>query len=117
MPFLYNKRKFDIRSYALVTVVANDFKVYWYEEGYIRTSCKVFTLSNIKSKYIHLTNDAVQKNSNEYGKFEPGNKISFEVLAKYIEKNVENSNFNNDIYPQMVKLATDVFKSTYNKLH
>jgi len=34
-------------------------KAYWYQEGYIRTSCKEFNLKNIKDKFIHLTNDAV----------------------------------------------------------
>jgi tubulin--tyrosine ligase len=27
---------------------------------------------------IHLTNDAIQKYSENYGKFEPGNKLSFD---------------------------------------
>lgn len=40
MPFLYNKRKFDIRCYVLVTCVKGVYKAYWYEEGYIRTSSK-----------------------------------------------------------------------------
>ncbi len=40
MPFLYNKRKFDIRCYVLVTSVKGIYKAYWYEEGYIRTSSK-----------------------------------------------------------------------------
>ena len=33
---------------------------------------------------IHLTNDAVQKYSEDYGKFEKGNKISFEEFKKFI---------------------------------
>lgn len=61
MPFLYNKRKFDIRCYVLVTSVNSILKAYWYEEGYIRTSSKDFTTKNLKNKFIHLTNDAVQK--------------------------------------------------------
>lgn len=77
MPLLYNKRKFDIRCYMMVTVVNNKLKVYWYEEGYIRTSCKQFSIDNIQNKFIHLTNDAVQKVNSEYGKHEPGNKLSF----------------------------------------
>jgi tubulin--tyrosine ligase len=32
---------------------------YFYNEGYLRTSCKEFSLKNIDSRYIHLTNDAV----------------------------------------------------------
>ena len=77
MPFLYNKRKFDIRCYVLVTSVNSIVKAYWYEEGYIRTSCKEFTTKNLKSRMIHLTNDAVQKYLPSYGKYEPANKLSF----------------------------------------
>jgi hypothetical protein len=59
----------------------NAFRVlrgYFYEEGYLRTSCKEFTLKNVDNKYVHLTNDAVQKYSQDYGKFENGNKVSYE---------------------------------------
>lgn len=36
--FLYNKRKFDIRVYMLMSTIGGITKFYWYEEGYIRTS-------------------------------------------------------------------------------
>ena len=60
-PFLYNKRKFDIRCYILITTVNGIVKGYWYEDGYIRTTSKEYNLKNIDNKFIHLTNDAVQK--------------------------------------------------------
>ncbi len=34
---------------------------------------------------IHLTNDAVQKKSEDYGKYENGNKISFGDFQKYLD--------------------------------
>lgn len=74
-PLLYHKRKFDIRCYLLLTSINGILKGYWYQEGYIRTSSKEFTLKNITNKLIHLTNDAVQKKSDDYGKFESGNKV------------------------------------------
>jgi tubulin--tyrosine ligase len=43
-------------------------KVWLYKEGYVRTSCKEFNLKNT-DKFIHLTNDAVQKYSTDYGKY------------------------------------------------
>lgn len=58
-PLLYNKRKFDIRCYILMTSINNKFKAYWYQEGYIRTSCKEFSLDDVEDKFTHLTNDAV----------------------------------------------------------
>jgi len=39
-PLLYKNRKFDIRSYALVTSFGGQLKAYWYKEGYLRTCCK-----------------------------------------------------------------------------
>ena len=58
-PLLINKRKFDIRVYGMVTSVYGKLKAYFYEDGYLRTSSKEFSLLNIKNKFIHLTNDAI----------------------------------------------------------
>ena len=37
-PLLYNKRKFDLRHYMMITCVNGILKGYWYREGYVRTS-------------------------------------------------------------------------------
>ena len=37
----------------------------------------MFDLDNLNDSFIHLTNDAVQKNSDSYGKYEEGNKLSY----------------------------------------
>ena len=55
-------------------------KGYWYQEGYIRTASKEFSLINLTNKMIHLTNEAVQKKGDEFGKFEAGNKVYFQYL-------------------------------------
>jgi len=75
-PALYKNRKFDIRCFALVTSVNSHVKGFVYDDGYLRTSSREFDLRNF-SKIIHLTNDAVQKKSEDYGRFEFGNKVSF----------------------------------------
>ena len=104
MPFLYNKRKFDIRCYVLVTSVNNIMKAYWYEEGYIRTSSKEFTLKNLKNRFIHLTNDAVQKKCEDYGKFENGNKVSYSDFQKYLDNTQPERDlkFYSSVYPAMI---------------
>ena len=61
----------------MATSINGNLKAYYYTEGYIRTSCKPFTLNNITDSLIHLTNDAVQKKCEDYGKFESGNKLSY----------------------------------------
>lgn len=78
-PYLIAKRKFDLRVFALLTYYGETrvLRGYFYEEGYLRTSCKEFSLKRIDNKYVHLTNDAVQKYSQDYGKYENGNKISY----------------------------------------
>lgn len=58
-PLLFQGRKFDIRAYGMLTSINSMIKGYFYEDGYLRTSSKDFTLQNLKSKFIHLTNDAV----------------------------------------------------------
>lgn len=52
-------------------------KGYWYELGYIRTTSFEYTIKHGQTS-VHLTNDAVQKYLPEYGKYEKGNKISYE---------------------------------------
>lgn len=60
----------------MITCVNGILKGYWYREGYVRTSSSEYTLATNDCS-IHLTNDAVQKNMPDYGKYEKGNKISY----------------------------------------
>lgn len=84
-PFVINQRKFDIRIWVLVT---QNMKAFCYNEGYIRTSSEMFTLDEnlLNSVYVHLTNNAVQKESCEYSKYEPGNQLSFGFFESYLRE-------------------------------
>jgi hypothetical protein len=65
---------------------------------------------------VHLTNDAIQKNSDEYGKYEKGNKITYEKFQVYLDKNRKNGEKNvffDKILPEMKELAINAVKSTY----
>lgn len=73
----FQKRKFDIRTYLLMVSIGGVLKFYWYSEGYLRTSSEIYDLSDLDDPFIHLTNDAIQVNSDSYGKFEKGNKITY----------------------------------------
>ncbi len=42
---LIRKRKFDIRVWALVT---HEMEVFFFREGYLRTSCHEYKLDNIE---------------------------------------------------------------------
>jgi tubulin--tyrosine ligase len=84
-PLLYKNRKFDIRTFALMCSINGNLQGYWYQEGYLRTSCREFTLKNVSNRYVHLTNDAVQKRAEDYGKFESGNKLAYTEFQKYLD--------------------------------
>lgn len=81
-PLLIEGRKFDARVWALVD---QDMNLYWFKEGYLRLSSEEFTLDDaqIEDKYVHLTNNAVQKYGKNYGKHESGNIISLNELEVY----------------------------------
>jgi len=59
-------------------------KGYFYDDGYVRTSCEKYDIDDLTNKFIHLTNDAVQKKADDYGKFENGNKMSLQDFQKYL---------------------------------
>lgn len=76
-PMLIEGRKFDIRVWVLVT---QEFDCFMFTQGYLRTSCELFTLNDesLNSDFVHLTNNAIQKEAKTYGQFEAGNQLSFE---------------------------------------
>jgi tubulin--tyrosine ligase len=117
-PLLINKRKFDIRCFALMTSVNSVIQGYFYTEGYIRTSSKEFSLKNLENKFIHLTNDAIQKHSEDYGKFEPSNKMSYAELQNYITQTYPKHgiNFEKDLLSKIKEIVSDSFSSVSQKI-
>ena len=65
-PLLICDRKFDIRVWVLLD---QDHNVYFFKEGYIRTSASIFSIDSdhIDNAAVHLTNNAVQKALDSYG--------------------------------------------------
>lgn len=106
-PLLIHGRKFDIRCYVLVTVSARtELKAYFFNDAYIRTSSKKYSLDNFSDRETHLTNDAVQKNSVSYGKFEEGNKLSLQDWQNIII----------DDYPNEPRLHSIVFSHIFPEI-
>lgn len=94
-PLLYFNRKFDIRQWVILN--SADGKIYQYTECYIRTSSKEYAeydhnLDPEEQIYMQLTNNAVQKDDADYGKFEEGNIISMHTLFDYIAQSKYNTN-------------------------
>ena len=74
-------RKFDIRVWVFINY---DFQAYIFKEGYIRTSTASFSLKHedVDATEIHLTNNAIQKNDENYGKYEDGNQLSYDQATE-----------------------------------
>jgi len=94
-PLLYNRRKFDIRCYALVVRFSARLNFYWYLDGYARTSSFEYSVGDKSNLLVHLTNEAVQvKDSSCFGKLEPGNKVYFDELEAYFNSQPQFTNRN-----------------------
>ena len=117
-PFLVHKRKFDFRCYALVTSFNGVLQAYFYSDGYLRTTSCEYNIKDVSNNFIHLTNDAIQKHSEEYGKFEDGNKLSYKDFQRYLDYHCSDKkiNFLADILPKIKALAKDSIQAAFLKL-
>ena len=99
-PLLANQRKFDIRVWVALT---HDLDVYFFREGYLRTSSQPYSMNaqNLDDDFVHLTNNAIQKNSPEYGCHEDGNQLSFADFKKLTAKSGAQVDFETDIVAKM----------------
>eukprot|EP01041_Mallomonas_annulata_P000481 gene481-901_t len=92
-PLLISGRKFDLRCFVLIVLNKNDhdhdhggLHAYFFENAYARTSSRRFQINDLNNREIHLTNDAIQKKSKAYGKFESGNKLDLIQLQEAISR-------------------------------
>ena len=62
-------------------LVTHTLRCYVFPEGYVRLSSNEFCCKNSeKGQFVHLTNNAIQKFSTDYGKVAAGNQMSFSDL-------------------------------------
>lgn len=61
---IIKKRKFDIRQWVILTDF-KPFRVWIYEECYIRFCATEYTPEDLKNRKIHLTNNSVTKGKSE----------------------------------------------------
>ena len=84
----------------MLTSINGQLKGWFYEDGYLWTSSQEYSLYST-DKYIHLTNDAVQKHSPDFGKFEAANKFSYSDFQKILDQDYPQKSicFIRDIVP------------------
>jgi hypothetical protein len=66
-PLLFKDRKFDLRVWVMVT---HEFKLHVFRECYVRLSTETYKLDGFHEKFVHLTNNALQKYSSSYSEDE-----------------------------------------------
>ena len=115
-PLLYKNRKFDIRCFTMMCTIAGNLQGYWYTDGYLRTSSREFTIKNVSNRYVHLTNDAVQKKLDDYGKFESGNKLSYQEFQKYLDSQGIKCDFAKDVTTKIRQLVQDSMRAVSRKM-
>lgn len=117
-PLLVHKRKFDIRCYSLMSSFNGILLGYFYLDGYLRTSSTEYSIKDTRNLLIHLTNDAIQKQSPEYGKFESGNKLSYKDFQKYLDLFYPDKqlNFYSTILPQVKNIVRDSMLACYKEI-
>ncbi|KRX10741.1 hypothetical protein PPERSA_12362 [Pseudocohnilembus persalinus] len=115
-PYLINERKFDIRIWAIVT---QDMNLLVFREGYIRTASHQYSVSDqsIANPYIHLTNNAIQKNCQDYGQHEQGNQLSFKQFDEYLKKNQAGGSLYEELFPRMKQIILLSFESVKQKIN
>eukprot|EP00397_Hematodinium_sp_SG-2012_P005935 GEMP01005960.1.p1 GENE.GEMP01005960.1~~GEMP01005960.1.p1 ORF type:complete len:354 (+),score=48.12 GEMP01005960.1:1005-2066(+) len=98
-PMLISGRKFDIRVWVVVTP---SMHVYMCKEGYVRTAARKYNLNpqTHTDSFMHLCNNAIQKQGSEYSKYEDGNQLGFKKFQIYLESTTQHKDI--DVVKQMV---------------
>ncbi len=64
-----------------------------------------YSTDQLSDEYIHLTNNAIQRNCPNYGQLEDGNQLSFNDLRNYLRKESlsmsRDVDFDKEILPKM----------------
>lgn len=106
-PLLLDRFKFDLRVYVLVASV-EPLRIYVYNEGLVRLATRHYAYpnrTNIRDKYMHLTNYSINKHSATYSRdWETGSKRRFESFNKlFVEEGYDIQKLWNDIDDVIVK--------------
>jgi len=119
-PLLIGGKKFDLRIYALVTTY-NPLTVYFYRTGFARFTSQRYSTNfdEVSNMMVHLTNVAIQKNSDTYDKVTGGKwdlrSLKIYLYARYGREKV-NTLFN-DIQDIVLKSLFAVQKVIVNDRH
>ena len=110
-PLVIRRRKFDIRQWVLLTDF-KPFRVWGYDECYIRFCATEYTPENLKDRKVHLTNNSVTKGvSDILGDGIEENMVCQNDFIKMLQEIAGKDVFLEMIRPQMDKIAVQALES------
>ena len=105
-PLIIQKKKFDIRQWVLVTDW-NPLTIWIYQECYIRFAPVDYDPKEVDNKFMHLTNNSVVKNCDEFYQSEiDGNMWSCDEFSDHLSSEFGYDAFQETIWPQIKKYVT-----------
>lgn len=103
-----------MRVWVLLTAT---FDVYIFQEGYLRLSSENYDLQDIENPFIHLTNNAIQKFSVNYGEKEDGNQLSYQKFQNFLDARGSPVNVRRDILPKIEGHVSTSMQSAFTKIN
>ena len=115
-PLCYYGRKCDMRVWVMLT---QEFKVYVYKEGHLKTCSEKYDINNQKDAFVHITNYSFQKHSLNFQKFELGNEVPFYDFQKFLDNEFKDKKIDvkKHIMEQVKNIVSITMKSVKDKIN
>eukprot|EP01063_Lacrimia_lanifica_P005456 TRINITY_DN1322_c0_g1_i1.p1 TRINITY_DN1322_c0_g1~~TRINITY_DN1322_c0_g1_i1.p1 ORF type:complete len:951 (+),score=284.96 TRINITY_DN1322_c0_g1_i1:58-2910(+) len=117
-PFLVHKRKFDLRSWCVLTPA---YDIYVFKEGVLRTASEEYDLSDLSHDLSHLTNHCIQEGGKNFGKYVHNNEMWYWQFQRYLDALPVGEvghgwSLKNDILPQVNHITTECLLAARRKV-
>ncbi|KAL4504141.1 hypothetical protein ABPG72_020979 [Tetrahymena utriculariae] len=114
-PLLINNKKFDMRQWAIV----QDFcppRIWFFEECYIRLCSVEHNIDDLNNRFVHLTNNIVQKYNKEAYTDKDDLMMSQEQFAQYLKETEGRDVFYEEIQPKLKQMVIQSLKSCQDQV-
>eukprot|EP00667_Euglena_gracilis_P013803 EG_transcript_14255 len=112
-PLLVGGRKFDIRCWVLLTA---PFDIYLFNQASLRTASEPYDVQSLDRTLSHLTNHCLQMESENFGRWEPGNEMWWAQLDGYLADRGDGRTVAGDLLPQIRTICQASLLSVYDQL-